>query len=180
MSSGHKHGDEPAPVTAVVRMLQGNAGLRAHVARYPIINRQFRVPYLAGSSTDGHVTYIDSQVPPRLEKSGVEPDYYYCDHEGFEWYCMTRLGFDYSRAHRLAHGFERMKMKMSGISDEQIEQYEDESEAMVIVDEHLKLGPEAFPPDLYLGPYQEDEDGLDKRLLPMLRAAQVLNVPSYG
>jgi hypothetical protein len=59
-----------------------------------------------------------------------------------------------------------------GVSDDRIAQYEKESRALVDIDEHVKLPPEAFPPDLYLGPYESDQDSLDARLLPLLRAAQ--------
>lgn len=173
MSSGH-HDDAPAPVGAVVSLLQRNAGLRAHLGARPWINRQFRVPYLAGSSIDGGTVYVDAQTPERFPKSAVEPDEYYAAHEMTEWWLMTRLGWPYLRAHHLAHGVERYRMKIDGIGDERIEQYEAESLALVNIDEHLKLPPEAFPPDLYLGPYDTDEDGLDKRLLPVLRTAQLI------
>jgi hypothetical protein len=37
--------------------------------------------------------------------------------------------------------------------------------------------PENLPPDLYEGPYLEDEDAEDARLLPMLRAARARAMP---
>lgn len=176
MSAGHHHGDAPAPVGTVVRWLQGNPGLRMAVqrAQHPIVNRQFRIPYLAGSSIDGRVVYIDSQTPERFAKSNVEPDETYPYHELPERYLMVAMGFDYLRAHRIAHGIEQYCMKLDGISDERIAQYEKESWALVDIDENVKLPPEAFPSDLYLGPYESDEDKLDERLLPLLRQAQMI------
>lgn len=184
MSVGY-HGDEPAPVGAVVRLLQRNPGLRAHLARLPIVNRQYRVPYLAGSSIDGWTTYIDNQTPEVLPKSGIAPDVYYPKHERPEWWLMVMRGMEYFPAtglgaHRLAHGIEQYSMRLDGIDDDRIAQYEAESAALVNIDEQVKLPPEAFPPDLYLGPYQaagdsdKEEDKLDVRLLPLLRTAQIV------
>lgn len=173
MSSG-LHGDTPASAAAVVSMLQRHPGLRAHLAREPYIDRRYRVPYLAGASQDGGAVYVDAETPERLPKSQVEPDRWYADHEMFEWWAMTRLGLPYDRAHPLAHGFERMRMRLAGMPDEQIEAYEAESAAMVKIDEAVKLPPDAYPRDLYLGPYESDEDALDERLLPLLRAARFI------
>lgn len=184
MSTGDR-GDEPAPVGAVVRILQRNPGLRAHLARSPIVNRQFRVPYLAGSSIDGWTTYIDSQTPDIFPKSRVEPDETYPFHERPEWWLMVMRAMAYFPAsglgaHRLAHGIEQYMMKLAGIDDERIAQYEAESAALVNIDEHVKLPPEAFPSDLYLGPYEaagdsdKAEDAIDARLLPLLRQAQIV------
>lgn len=176
MSSGHRHADAPASVGTVVRLIQSNPGLAAAVARskHPFVNRQFRVPYLAGASIDGRTVYVDSQTPERFPKSNVEPDETYPYHELPEWWLMVHRGMDYLRAHKIAHGIEQYCMKLDGISDERIAQYEKESWALVNIDEHVKLPPEAFPPDLFLGPYESDEDNLDTRLLPLLRAAQMI------
>ena|ERR1700675_2008279 len=182
MSAGQS-GDEPASAGAVRKLLQRNKGLRDHLARRPIINRQYRVPYLAGSSIDGFTTYIDNQAPDLLPKSNVYPDEAYPPHERAEWWLMVMLGMEYFPAtgigaHRYAHGIERDTMIRDGIDDERIAIYESESAALVSIDEHVKLPPEAFPPDLYLGPYMAAEDSdanerhLDKRLLPLLRQAQ--------
>lgn len=184
MSTGD-HKPDPAPVAVVVRTLQGNPGLRAHLARPAIVNRQFRVPYLAGLSIDGWTTYIDSQTPDEFPISHVRPDETYPWHERPEWWLGVMRGMPYFPAtgwgaHRIAHGIERYMMKLDGISDERIEQYEAESAALVNIDEHVKLPPEAFPPDLWLEPYiaaddaDRAEDRLDKRLLPLLRAAQIV------
>lgn len=172
MSAGHK--DEPAPVGAVLRFIQRNPGLAPFLNRFPLINRDFRVPYLAGRSIDGMTTYIDANTPLRLPKSGLEPDLTYPPHEGFEWWAMARLGLSYERAHPLAHGYEQMLIRQTGVPDEIIEQYEKESRELAAGDDHAKLPPEAFPPDLYLGPYQDDE-----KLLPLLQMAQMLR-PQVG
>ena len=173
MSIG-RHTDEPAPVGTVVRVLQRNAGLRAHLGRFVYVSRAYRVPYLAGSSIDGGTVYIDGQTPELFPISRIEPDEGYPPHEQAEWWLMVMLGMDYDRAHRLAHGVEQYRLKLAGVSDERIEQYEAESRGLVNIDEHLALPPEAFPPDLYLGPYESDEDKTDKRLLPLLQTAQMI------
>jgi len=196
MSVGHHHGEDDAPAGAgtVVRLLRDNPGLRNHLAPlqdflgWGLIDRRYRVPYLAGSSSDGRTVYIDAQTPNVLPKSKIEPDRFYAAHEMTEWWLMTRLGMQYfpaagPSAHRLAHGVERYFMMLDGISDERIEEYEAESLALVNIDEKLKLPPEAYPPDLYLGPYEargdsdRKEDELDRRLLPLLRQAQMLGRP---
>lgn len=181
MSSGHRDLGDPAAASQVIRMLQMNPGLRAHVGRPPNVDRSFRVPYLAGSSRDGQTVYIDAQTPACL-KCGIEPDEFYAMHECFEWYCMAMLGLPYNPAaglgaHRRALGFEHMMMRMQGIEDEQIAAYEEESDELAESDEHAGLPPEAFPPDLYLGPYEDDPDELDERLLPLLRQARMLAPP---
>ena len=57
-----------------------------------------------------------------------------------------------------------------------IEQYNKfKSDNFSVFDGHLRLPPEAFPPDLYLKPYPEDEDRLDERLLLRLRTAQIVS-----
>lgn len=183
MSTGDHHKPDPAPVAVVVRTLQGNPGLRAHLARTPIVNRQFRIPYLAGSSIDGWTTYIDSQAPDVLPKSNIRPDEGYPPHERSEWWLMVMRGMPYFPAtgygaHRIAHGIEQYRLRLNGVDDERIALYEAESAALVNIDEHVKLPPEAFPPDLYLGPYEaagdadREEDRLDQRLLPLLWQAQ--------
>jgi hypothetical protein len=182
MSAGHEDPD-PAPAAVVVRTLQRNPGLRAHLARPPIINRQYRVPWLAGSSIDGMVTYIDNQTPDEFPISKVRPDETYPWHERPEWWLGVMRGLPYFPAtgygaHRIAHGIEQYMMRLSGIDDERIALYEKESLALVDIDEHVKLPPEAFPPDLWLEPYiaaddaDKTEDRLDQRLLPLLRQAQ--------
>src|SRR5262245_54672939 len=132
--------DEPASAAQVVRLYQRNPGLRAHLARRPIIDRKYRVPYLAGSSSDGMVVYIDSQIPERFAQSNIEPDEYYARHEMPEWWLMTQLGMAYEQAHKLACGIERYTMQLAGIDDARIEQYEAESAALM-TDEHAGLPP---------------------------------------
>lgn len=176
MASGHVGGDgEPAGVAKVVRLIQRNAGLRAFLARAPIVVRKFRVPYLAGRSRDGMVTYADESFPQRLPKTGIEPDRYISGHEGFEWWLMTR-GMDYFPAHWDAEGYEHYLLKLDGVSQEGIDAYEEECQEYVSADEAARITPECVPPDLYLGPYERDEDALDKRILPILRQAQVLSM----
>jgi hypothetical protein len=96
-------------------------------------------------------------------------------HEGFEWWLMTR-GMDYFPAHWDAEGYEHYLLKLDGVSQEGIDAYEEECQEYVSADEAARITPECVPPDLYLGPYERDEDALDKRILPILRQAQVLSM----
>lgn len=172
MSSGHRDGKvEPLPVGQVVRLIGKNPGLRAVVNAPLIVSRRYQVPYGAGRSRDGVMTYIDENVPERF-KMGIEPDRYVAGHEGSEWWRMTR-GKDYWPSHALGLGVEHYLMRLDGCDDEAIAAYEQEWRTYVSEDESERVTADSVPPDLYLGPYESDEDGLDKKLLPILRAAQM-------
>jgi len=182
MSAGHRHTDA-APVSAVIRLIQREVGLRNFLVRPPIVSRRFLVPYGAGRSMDGGMTYADEGTPLRF-KMGVEPDRYVNGHEGIEWWLMTRLGLKYwvgpgaKSAHWWATGYEHMLLKLDGWSDDDIVAYEDEWATLISGDEAARLSPETVPPDLYTGPYEpemdsdEGEDGMDAKILPILLAAR--------
>jgi hypothetical protein len=181
MSSGHRHTDA-APVGQVVRLIQMTPGLQAFLSRPPIISRKYLVPYGAGRSTDGSMVYIDEGVPERF-KMGVEPDQFVSAHEGMEFWLMTRKSKDYwvgpeaKSAHWWATGYEHMRLKLAGYSDDEIAAYEKEWDIYISADEAQRLTPETVPPDLYLGPYDESLDDveadkkIDRRILPILQAA---------
>lgn len=182
MSSGDKP-SEAAPVSAIVSLFQKYPGLQNFHPWPCIVSRQFLVPYLAGRSIDGIVTYIDEGVPARL-KMGVEPDKYLCCHEGLEWWMMTRLDKAYwegpgaKSAHWWATGFEHMSLKLDGWSDQDIDAYEKELASYVSETESERISAETVPPDLYQGPYEaagdsdKAEDDDDAKILPILRAAR--------
>jgi len=182
LSSGHRHTDA-APVSAVVRLIQINPGLKYFLGRFAPVSRKFLVPYGAGRSEDGGMVYIDQGVPERF-KMGVEPDEFVSAHEGMEWWLMTRRGKDYwmgpnaKSAHWWATGYEHMKLKLAGWSDAEIQAYEDEWDIYISADEAERITPETVPPDLYQGPYDESLDDvasdkeIDKRILPILQAAR--------
>lgn len=178
MSSGQRDGKvEPLGVSAVVRLISGNGGLR-HVLNAPlIVSRQYRVPYGAGRSRDGLTTYIDEGVPERF-LMGVEPDKYVAGHEGAEWWRMTR-GADYWPSHALGLGVEHYLLKIDGHGDEAIAAYEKEWKNYISEDESDRVTADSVPPDLFLGPYESDPDRLDEKLLPILRAAQTRMVAGW-
>lgn len=181
MSSGYRQPDAPAP-GQVVRFIQRNTGLQHFLRRPVFVSRKFLVPYGAGSARDGGMTYVDEGVPERF-KMGVEPDKYVNGHEGFEWWCMTRLGMAYwlgpgaRSAHWWATGYEHLLLRMDGWHDDEIEAYEKEWLTYVSEDEAERLSPETVPPDLFTGPYEIDSDSDateaagDAKILPILRAA---------
>jgi hypothetical protein len=184
MSSGDARRSDVAPVGSVVRMIQRNPGLRNFLNRPQIVSRKFLVPYGAGRSMDGGMTYADENIPERF-KMGVEPDKYAAAHEGFEWWLMTRLGMKYwqgpgSRsAHWWAEGYEHYMLRLDGWSDEDIEAYENEWDTYLSIDEGQRISSNTVPPDLYTGPYEagmdsdEAEDGMDSRILPVLQSARM-------
>jgi hypothetical protein len=182
MSSGDSRNDA-APVSAIVRMIQREPGLRNFLGRPQIISRKFLVPYGAGRSMDGGMTYINEGVPMRF-KMGIEPDNATAGHEGFEWWMMTRLGLKYwvgpssQSAHWWAEGFEHYLLKLEGWSDDEIAAYETEWNEYVSEDEAQRISPETVPPDLYTGAYEAGmdsdagEDSLDAKILPILQQAR--------
>lgn len=176
MSVGH-HDVEPLGAGAVVRLLQRYAGLRAQVGSPMIIRRDYVVPYVAGKASDGGVTYISENVPERFPRSGIEPDRYYNFHENGEFWFMTRMDRDYlGFAHPFGRGIERMHLRLDGYPDDVIEEYERESEEAMA--EAIRMATaETVPPDLYEGPYREDPDAADLKLLPIIRAARARAMP---
>jgi hypothetical protein len=182
MSSGHRHTDA-AGVSAVVRLIQRQVGLQNFLPRHSIVSRKFLVPYGAGRSMDGAMTYVDENVPLRF-KMGIEPDKYVSGHEGFEWWMMTRLDMKYwvgpgaRSAHWWATGYEHMLLKLDGWSDDEIAAYEDEWLTYISEDEGQRISVDTVAPDQYTGPYEvgmdsdEGEDSLDAKILPILQAAR--------
>ena len=169
------------PSAAVVQIdevsqavLDAHPDLRAYLETQPVISRQYKVPYLGGVSTDGKTVYIDRDLPEALPS--VEPDAYIAHHERMEWWLMTRLGMDYlgkdggDGAHHFAVRYEHDALKADG---HDTDDYEDELVPYIKEDEYADLGPDDVPPDLFLGPYEDDQDSLDRKLLPVLKAAGV-------
>jgi hypothetical protein len=182
MSSGHRHTDA-APVSAVVSLFQKHVGLRNFQCWPCMVSRKFLVPYGAGRSADGGMTYLDEGIPERF-RMGVEPDKYACCHEGIEWWLMTRLDKAYwqgpgaKSAHWWATGYEHMMLKLDGYSDDEIASYEEEWLTYISADEATRISPETVPPDLFQGPYEAagdsdaGEDALDAKILPILQQAR--------
>lgn len=189
MSSGHR-GTEHATVGAVVNLISRQPGLQWFLKEriYAPVSREFLVPYGAGRSSDGRVTYIDQNIPVRF-KMGIEPDEFAAGHEGFEWWLMTRLNKCYWKgggaksAHWWATGYEHMLLKLSGASDADVETYEAEWASYVTADEAERVTADNLPPDLYAGPYEEYEDSdnaedlIGAKVLPKIRAARLRAMP---
>lgn len=183
MTAGDPRKDEEAPASAIIRMFQEHPGLRTFQIWPCPVSRKYLVPYGAGRSADGFMTYIDEGVPRRF-KMGVEPDEYVACHEGFEWWLMTRLDKAYwlgpgaRSAHWWATGYEHYSMRLGGWSDDDIAAYEAEWTTYISTSEADRLSPDTVPPDLYQGPYEADadsdpgEDKMDARILPILQTAR--------
>jgi hypothetical protein len=174
MSSGHLD-EEPATQRATQAELDKHPDLVAFLATEPNVSREFKVPYLAGASKDGKTVYIDRDLPTVLPKTGIAVDRYIGLHERSEWWLMTRLGMDYlgkagtDGAHHFAVRIEHNGLIEDGCDPDA---YEDELATYIKEDEHADLKPADLPPDLFLGPYEDDEDSLDRKLLRVLKAAQ--------
>ena len=149
-SSGDKPSD-CASVQAIVRLFQEQPGLQNFQCWPCMVSRDYLVPYLAGRSADGFMTYIDQGVPQRL-KMGIEPDKYIACHEGLEWWLMTRLDKAYwlgpsaKSAHWWATGYEHMDLKMDGWLDDDIAAYEAELAGYVSESEAERISPELCRP----------------------------------
>jgi hypothetical protein len=173
MTSGHLD-EEPATARATQAILEANPDLVAFLAQEPAINREYEDPYLGGISKDGNTVYIASDLPIPLPKTGIDPTRYLALHERSEWWLMTKLGMDYlgedggDGAHHFAVRIEHNALIEDGHDPDA---YEDELASYIEDDEAENVSPEDVPPDLFLGPYEDDETPLDRRLLPVLRAA---------
>lgn len=175
MSAGHLD-EEPATKRATEALLDKYPDLQAFLATEPVVSRQFKVPYLGGISKDGKTVYIDRDLPEVLPNTGIPPDPYIARHERIEWWLMTRLGMDYAGlgdidgAHHFAVRYEHEGLVADGYDPNA---YEDELATYIKEAEHGDLEPDDVPPDLFLGPYEDEENGLDRKLLPVLKAAAV-------
>lgn len=190
MSAGHLD-EEPATERATYALIDKHPDLLAFLEGQPMISRQYKVPYLGGISKDGKTVYVDRDLPTELPNTGIDPDKYIAKHERIEWWLMTRLGMDYlgkngaDGAHHYAVRYEHDFLALDG---HDADAYEDELATYIKEDEHANLRPDDLPSDLFLGPYEDDEDSLDRKLLPILKAAAVAvtgrklahTVVSYG
>jgi len=173
MSSGHLD-EEPASKGALRRLMEKHPDLVAYLATEPTISRAYKIPYLGGISKDGKTVYLDENLPMELPKTGVPVDKYLAIHERLEWWVMTRLGLDYlgdrsDGGHPLAVRAEHDALIADGYNPDA---YEDELAGYIKADESERITAADVPPDLFLGPYEDDQDSLDRKLLPVLRAAQ--------
>jgi hypothetical protein len=174
MSAGHLD-EEPATERATQALLDKHPDLVAFLTIEPVISREYKIPYLGGISKDGKTVYIDRDLPKTLP-SGIEPDFYIATHEHAEWWLMTRLEMDYlgkggaDGAHHFAVRIEHDALNADGIDPDL---YEDELSGYIKENEHINLSPDEVPPDLFLGPYLDDEDSLDRKIIPILKAAAV-------
>jgi hypothetical protein len=168
--------EEPATQRATEALLDANPDLVAFLAIEPVISRQYLDPYLGGISIDGATVYIARDLPETLPQTGIRPDKYIALHERSEWWCMTKLGMDYlgadgsDGAHHFACRIEHNALIEDGHDPDA---YEDELAGYIARDETEDIRPDDVPPDLYLGPYEEDQDAEDRKVLPVLKAAAV-------
>jgi hypothetical protein len=119
------------------------------------VNREHDVPYLAGSSESGGVTYIDRRVPheiPLTHGRKIDPAVPLAIHEQDEHVGMKHEGMPYKPAHNRAERRELAWFLKRGYSRADFEKYDHEMKklaARVTEKEAIKNPPK----DLYLKPY---------------------------
>ncbi|MDE2105396.1 MAG: hypothetical protein KGL39_49675, partial [Patescibacteria group bacterium] len=126
----------------------------------PEIIRKYDVPYLAGSSDEGGVTYIDKRVPeqitlPQADGQGevtFDPAEALHVHEQVE-HALMEDGHPYAGAHEIATGAERAKVQEIG-ADWQAYQNAMLGMAKGVTEKEKPTNP---PPDLYTKPYPHQE-----------------------
>jgi len=119
------------------------------------VNRDYDVPYLAGSSLDGKTVYIDKRVPHTLVIKGksFDPAGALVAHEEAEHKAMMGTK-SYVAAHR-ENGLpaERKVVEAAGVSWPAYQEQMHKLAENVTEPEH----PKNPPPDLYLKPYPHRE-----------------------
>ena len=121
-----------------------------------IVNNDYYVPYIAGSSKDGKTVYIDKRLPRYVKtKSGRVRDNFpfVVKHEVVEWYAEIILKKKYAWAHEhYATVAERELVQHEGFD---WDEYQNFFHEMV---KKLKEIPGPIPPDLLLKPELDSGD----------------------
>jgi hypothetical protein len=130
-----------------------------------VIDREHDIPYLAGSSKDGKVVYIDRHLPKELKVGGqlIDPAKYLAVHELCERSIMVNMGAEYPSAHQIAEAWEKAVVQADGLN---WQDYEKALDGFISQAEHEKI--EKAPADLYTKPY-------DKVLKNRIKRHQELN-----
>lgn len=126
--------------------------------RFPVVDRDHDIPYLAGYSLDGKTIYIDRHLPTTLD--GVDVIQFLVLHEAIEKALLDQLQIHYQHAHQIALLAEREAVRVVGLKwsayDSFMQKYIKEDG-----NEELKK----VPADLDLKPYiDEHDDDLLKRM----------------
>lgn len=120
--------------------------------KFPKIDREHDIPYLAGYSKDGKTIYIDRHLPETLPAKFSSDIHYSVDkflilHEAIEKTLIDTLGLKYQHAHQIALRAEKAAVKSAGIRwssyDKFMSKYikEDASEKLTKVPQELDLTP---------------------------------------
>ena len=130
--------------------------MQAAITQPRQINREHDVPYLAGSSNAGGVTYIDRSIPPKVKigRKNVDVAKYLNIHEQTEHALMIEGKMPYEAAHRIATEHEIAAVKADGIN---VQKYNDFMAGHLKKTEAEVGKPVNPPPDLYTKPYPHNE-----------------------
>jgi len=82
-----------------------------------VINRDYEIPGIAGSSADGNTVYIDRRIPKTLRLSNgkdMKLDHPLAVHELTEKVLVDRFGLAYDHAHYIAYAAERRAVELAG------------------------------------------------------------------
>jgi hypothetical protein len=121
------------------------------------INRDHSVPYLAGSSNTGGVTYIDKDIPPlvKIGNKKVDVAKYLNVHEQVEHALMVIGRMPYLAAHRIATEHEMAAVVGDKVNVKAYNRFMD----AYVADTEKELGKKIdAPADLYEKPYPHSED----------------------
>lgn len=123
--------------------------------KFPKINRDFDIPYLAGYSNDGKTIYIDRHLPKYLHTQSlkIDVDQFLVLHEAIEKSLIDCLGLKYQHAHQIALRAERDAVKIAGIKWRNYDKF---MRRYIKQDGHEKLT--KVPQDLDLTPYRDEHD----------------------
>jgi hypothetical protein len=127
------------------------------IAHPRAIIRDYDVPYLAGSSQDGGVTYVDRRIPAeiRVGERMIDPAKFLNVHEQVEHALMVVGRLPYEEAHKIATHFEHVAVTAAGVNWNEYEHVMDG-----YIDETEHEGEKTPPPDLYVKPYPHDKQTL--------------------
>lgn len=177
MSVGHERQERKTPAQVFGALGTGDTSELYGEPFTVIVNRD--IPYAGGNSVDRKRVYIDQTLyrevmAGKVEAGGLSPQQLidrWVDHEHTEKAVDDGDNpyDDYLGAHGIATGKEESPIDNPDAYEKAIQPALDEC-----IERFLKLGDKANPPkDLWCGPYVDDEDAEDKKILKILQAKGV-------
>jgi hypothetical protein len=129
---------------------------REAISKRVAVSRKFDVIYLAGTSSDGRIVYIDRDLPESYTDSRGEECYveeFLVFHEMVEQSLMSHMGLRYQLAHQISLRAERDLVESEGWDWEEYDAFMGKWAEKAL----KKKDPES-PPDLDTKPYVDEND----------------------